>query len=258
MTRDEYIKRIVRQLDCDRAKKKRIQSDLESDINMALDSGETMEEIIDRMGAPEEIAGEFMETIRETGGKKAHSQGIFILVGACMILIIGILMNILLTKVIDIGVTKTPFQEIVFFMICWLVMVIVLVIVELLTQGLTTIWFAGGALAALITALLGGSPLTQVIVFCVVTAVLLFLTRPIAMKYFNRNREKTNVESLIGKTAVVTQDIDNIQGQGEAVVNGMIWTARSVSDAQKLAKGEAVQIVRISGAKLIVKRLVNP
>ena len=254
MTRDEYIKNIIKELDCGRKEKRRIQSDLENDINMALDSGESMEEIIDRMGTPEEIARDFMDMIRETGNRKPYSKGISILVGACIIFIAGFLMNMLLVRIVESGSPEMTFQESFYCMICWLVLLIILIVVEILTLGLTTIRFAGGSLAALVAAVLGFGPMVQVVVFCVVSGVLLFLTRPIAVKYFNRTRVKTNVESLVGKIAVVTQDIDNIRGEGEAVVNGMIWTARSVSDAQKFPKGETVEIVRISGAKLIVKR----
>ena len=118
-------------------------------------------------------------------------------------------------------------------MACWLVLLIVLIVIEILTLGLTTIWFAGGSLIALVLAVLGCTPTAQVISFCVVTAVLLFLTRPVAVKYFNKTRVKTNVESLIGKNAVVTVDIDNVD---------------------HIVKGERVEIVRISGAKLIVCR----
>lgn len=257
MTKGEYIKSIIKELDCDRKEKKRIQTDLENDISTALNYGESMDEIIDRMGTPEEIAGDFMETIRDTSSKKPYSKGISILIGACIIFAAGFLMNMILTKIVAAGVAQTEFQETIYFMICWLVLVIVLVVIEILTLGLTTIWFAGGALVALVIAVFGFSPAPQVIVFCIVSAILLFPTRPIAMKYFNKSRVKTNAESLIGKTAVVTQDIDNIQGVGEAVVDGMIWTARSLSEAQQLMKGEAVEIVRISGVKLIVKRKVN-
>lgn len=257
MTRDEYIKNIIKELDCSKKARKRIESDLENDINMALSHGETMEEIIDRMGEPEEIAADFMETIRETGDKKPYSKGIAFIVGACFIFIAGFLMNMILTKIVDAGGTELTFEQSIYCMICWLVLLIILIVVEILTVSLTTLWFAGGSLFALVMAVLGFSPALQVIVFCLVTAVLLFLTRPIAVKYFNKTRIKTNVDSLIGKIAVVTQEIDNVHGTGEAVVNGMIWTARSISDAQKFMKGETVEIVRISGAKLIVKRNMN-
>lgn len=257
MTRDEYIKSIIKELDCSRKAKKRIQSDLENDISMALNHGETMEEIIDRMGTPEEIAEEFMDTIRDTGEEKPQSKGIIFLIGACLIFIAGFLMNMILVKIVEAGSSEITFQESIYCMICWLVLLIVLIVIEILTVSLTTLWFAGGSLFALVMAVLGFGPSVQVIVFCVVTAVLLFLTRPVAVKYFNKTRVKTNVDSLIGKIAVVTQDIDNIHGTGEAVVGGMIWTARSLSDAQNFLKGETVEIVRISGAKLIVKRNLN-
>lgn len=254
MTRDEYIKSIIKELDCGKKQKKRIQSDLENDINMALSHGETMAEIIDRMGTPEEIAQDFMDTIGDTGVKRPYSKGISILIGACLIFVAGFLMNMILVKIVESGSPEITFEESFYCMICWLVLLIVLMVIEILTLGLTTIWFAGGSLVALIVAVFGFSPMVQVVVFCVVSGVLLFITRPIAMKYFNKTRVKTNVESLVGKVAVVTQDIDNIQSAGEAVVDGMIWTARSASDAQKFLKGETVEIVRISGAKLIVKR----
>ena len=80
----------------------------------------------------------------------------------------------------------------------WLIIFIVLIVIELLTMGLTTIWFAGGALAALLMSVLGFGMPVQVVVFIIVSVLLLVLTRPIAVKYFNQNRQKTNVESLIG------------------------------------------------------------
>ena len=81
----------------------------------------------------------------------------------------------------------------------WLIIFIVLIVIELLTMGLTTIWFAGGALAALLMSVLGLGMPVQVVVFIIVSVLLLVLTRPIAVKYFNQNRQKTNVESLIGQ-----------------------------------------------------------
>ena len=74
------------------------------------------------------------------------------------------------------------------------------------------------------------------------------------MKYFNKTRERTNADRLIGRTAVVAQDIDNTSGTGEAVVAGMIWTARSSVEGHKILKGDTVKILNISGAKLIVRK----
>ena len=95
--------------------------------------------------------------------------------------------------------------------VCWLGILIVLVIIELATLGLTTIWFAGGALIAFIASLLGASIAVQVVLFLAVSVVLLFFTRPLAMKYVNKNRIKTNVDSLIGQKAIVLTDIDNLR-----------------------------------------------
>ena len=92
----------------------------------------------------------------------------------------------------------------------WLGILAVFLIIEAITAGLTTIWFAGGALAAAVAALLGGNLVTQVILFLVVSLLLLVFTRPLAVKYMNRGLEKTNVNDLPGRTAVVTEEIDNL------------------------------------------------
>lgn len=134
----------------------------------------------------------------------------------------------------------------------WLIALVVLLIVEIITLGLTTIWFAGGALIAFLAAVMGMSTIVQVIIFLVVSFVLLFFTRPIAAKYFNTNRIRTNSESLIGQEAKVTMKIDNFNQQGMVVVNGQEWSARSADD-QIIEPEKPVIIVQISGVKLIVK-----
>ena len=90
--------------------------------------------------------------------------------------------------------------------ILWLAAVVVLLVIEIATLGLTTIWFAGGALAALLMSVLGFGMPVQVVVFIIVSVLLLVLPRPIAVKYFNQNRQKTNVESLIGQQALVPEE----------------------------------------------------
>lgn len=135
----------------------------------------------------------------------------------------------------------------------WLIALVVLLIIEIITLGLTTIWFAGGALVAFLAALLGMNTIIQVIIFLAVSLVLLIYTRPLAAKYFNTRRVRTNSESLIGKEAKVTAKIDNFNQQGTVVVNGQEWSARSVDD-QIIEPEEAVTIIEISGVKLIVKK----
>ncbi len=136
--------------------------------------------------------------------------------------------------------------------IFWLIAMIVLLGIEIATLGLTTIWFAGGCLAAFVAVLLGVSTAAQILIFFVVSLILLFVTRPIAVKYFNRDRTRTNVDSLIGRHAVVTEAIDNLKGTGAAVVNGQEWTARAEEDGCIISEGTVVEIQRISGVKLIV------
>jgi len=136
--------------------------------------------------------------------------------------------------------------------IFWLILFIILLIIEICTLGLTTVWFAIGALVAWILALLQVSLPVQVIVFLVVSILLFILTRPIAIKYFNRSREKTNADGLIGQVAIVTETIDAIQSTGVVVINGMEWSAKA-SDGQVIEEGAQVLVESIQGVKLIVK-----
>lgn len=135
----------------------------------------------------------------------------------------------------------------------WLVLLVVLVLIELATMGLTTVWFAGGALVAALIAVLNGPVYVQFAAFVVVSLLLLIFTRPIAMKYFNVERTKTNTESLIGMQAIVTQRIDNLKAQGSVAVNGLEWTARSLHQEQEIEEGAVVVIKDIQGVKLIVE-----
>ena len=134
--------------------------------------------------------------------------------------------------------------------IYWLMLFVVLLGIEILTMGLTTIWFAGGALAAFLISLIG----CPAVVFIAVSLILLLVTRPFAVRYLNQKTEKTNVDSLIGKHAVVEEEIDNLEAKGSAQVQGVTWTARSEDDAIQIPAGALVRIVRIDGVKLIVRK----
>lgn len=138
-------------------------------------------------------------------------------------------------------------------MVFWLVMLILSIGIEMATLGLASIWFAGGALLALVAAAFHAPVAVQILLFFGVSMVLLIFTRPIAVKFFNKDRVKTNAESLVGKQAIVIGEIDNIQGIGQVLVAGQEWSARCVDDAIKLPEGTVVDIVAISGVKLIVK-----
>lgn len=138
--------------------------------------------------------------------------------------------------------------------ILWLALFVVLLIVEILTMGLTTVWFAGGALVALVLAIAGLELPVQIITFLIVSIVLLILTRPIAIKFFNQEREKTNVDGLIGRKAVVLDAIDTIHGTGRVEINGMEWSAKTEDMECVIAPGKIVVVEGIQGVKLIVKQ----
>ncbi len=140
--------------------------------------------------------------------------------------------------------------------IVWLGLMILLLMIEVATLGLTTLWFAGGCLAAFFTALMHAPGLVQVLVFLVVSILLLYFTRPIALRYLNKSREKTNINTIIGKEAVVTSEINNLQAKGQVVVGGMEWTARTNSNEDIIETGTIVVIEKVDGVKLIVKRKV--
>lgn len=137
--------------------------------------------------------------------------------------------------------------------IFWLVLLIICIGVELATMGLTTIWFAGGALVAIFLTVIGAPIWLQATVFIVVSLVLLFFTRPVAVKYFNKDRVKTNVESMVGRQAIVISEIDNLQGIGQVTVGGQEWSARRADENVKIAVGAVVMVVAINGVKLIVR-----
>ena len=139
-------------------------------------------------------------------------------------------------------------------LIFWLVLLVVLLVIEMATLGLTTIWFAGGAAAAVVASILGAGLVVQIVVFLAVSILLLVFTRPFAAKYINKNRVRTNVDSLLGQKAVVTQDIDNLAGTGEARADGKVWMARTENDGEQIVCGTTVTILGVSGVKLIVEK----
>ena len=137
--------------------------------------------------------------------------------------------------------------------IFWLMIFVVLLVIEIVTLGLTTVWFALGAIAAFLAAYVGVSVLVQIIVFLIVSVVLLIVTSPIVMKHFNQKRERTNAESLIGQKAIVIETIDSIHGAGRVEVNGMEWAAKT-DESGLIEKDTIVSIKGIQGVKLIVEK----
>lgn len=140
------------------------------------------------------------------------------------------------------------------YIVLWLVLMIIFIVVELITVGLTCIWFAAGSLLALLLAVAGAGFPVQIIVFFAVSFLLLFFTRPWAQKYINGRTQRTNSESLIGETIRISERVSNIDQTGAAVVNGQEWTVRTAADHVVLEKGSLAKIVQIQGVKLIVEQ----
>ena len=110
----------------------------------------------------------------------------------------------------------------------WLIALVVFLVIEAATLGLATIWFAGGALVALIAAMCGAGIVIQIVLFLVVSLVLLFFTRPFAVRFLNKDTLKTNVDRVVGMEGVVTEEISNLAGTGKVSLGGNIWTARTL------------------------------
>ena len=136
--------------------------------------------------------------------------------------------------------------------VVWIVAIVVLLIIEGLTSGLVTIWFAIGAVAALVCELLGAPLWLQIAVFLVISFVTLVLTRPLAQKHLNSKTQPTNADRMIGRECIVTERIDNVAGTGAVTVGGQVWTARTTGDSPIPAEARAV-VRRIEGVKLIVE-----
>ncbi len=136
--------------------------------------------------------------------------------------------------------------------IIWAVGIIAFVVLEAVTYQLVSIWFALGAAGGMIASALGARFSVQMTVFIAVTAVSLLCLRPVSVKLLKNKKERTNVDSLIGKDVFITRDIDNIKGVGEGRIGGMTWTARSADNTPIKANVTAV-IEKVEGVKLIVK-----
>lgn len=136
--------------------------------------------------------------------------------------------------------------------IVWTAAIILFGIVEAVTAGLVSIWFVGGALAALVAAFVGAPLWLQIVLFLLVSAVALALTRPLLRKITATRAEATNADRVLGAAAKVTETIDNENSVGAVYVDGKTWSARSVDDTV-IPAGSQVHIESMQGVKLLVK-----
>lgn len=136
----------------------------------------------------------------------------------------------------------------------WIIAMVVFLVIEAVTVGIVSVWFAIGALFAMVTAMLGANLWVQIAVFLVVSAVTLYFTRPLVKKYVNNKVEPTNADMLIGKECRVVETIDNLTGTGAVYVDGKTWTARTAYE-EIIPEGQLVKAERIEGVKLIVSKI---
>lgn len=133
----------------------------------------------------------------------------------------------------------------------WFVLMIVFLIVEACTVSMISVWFAIGSLAAMLVSLLQVPFWLQLLVMVVFSGVSLALLKPLARRYFSSKITPTNVDSVIGKKGLVTDEIDNILPSGQVKLDAMTWSARSTS-GEKIPKDTLVRVDRIEGVKVFV------
>ena len=151
------------------------------------------------------------------------------------------------------GVFMTIFGITLSAAVIWLIIAAVCGIIEAATMGLTTIWFTGGAIMAMAKFSL---PI-QIIVFLIVSILLIYFTRPLAKKRLKIGNEKTNVDALVGREAMVTGTIEPF-GSGQAKVDGLVWSAIAKDSHTTIQKGTTVIIDRVEGVKLVVTPSEEP
>lgn len=138
----------------------------------------------------------------------------------------------------------------------WAIVAFVAIIVEMSTVALVSIWFIPGALLALLVSFIPGCPVwVQTILFTVLTVICFALFRKRFKEKFGKAKVATNADAVIGKTGVVTESINNIEGKGAVKIMGREWSARSENEEDSLAVGDLVDIIRIEGVKLICKKV---
>ena len=135
--------------------------------------------------------------------------------------------------------------------IIWLVLMILFLVAEASTVTLVSLWFAAGALAAMIISLLGGAVWLQTAVFLAISVILLTALRPLVRKFITPRLTATNIDAIPGSTGLVTAPIDNVTASGQVKLGAMVWTARSTSGAP-IPEGTQIRVDKIEGVKLFV------
>ena len=142
-----------------------------------------------------------------------------------------------------------------FTWIVWLSLFVLMVVIEAMGPALVSIWFAVGALITLIISFIPGVPVwVEVIVFVVTSTAALLALRPLSKRYFKRNTVKSNVDSLVGKRGLLVEEVSPFSA-GSCKINDVIWTVISSNQKETIEKDSVVEVIAISGNKLIVKKV---
>ena len=135
--------------------------------------------------------------------------------------------------------------------VVWFILLLVFIFTEAISVAVVSVWFAAGALAAMIAALLGAALWLQIGLFLVVSIGLLLLLRPVTEKMLKPRIKRTNLDAVIGSEGIVTKTIDNMNSQGQVKLGAMEWTARS-TNGEDIPAGTRIRVDRIEGVKVFV------
>jgi len=136
----------------------------------------------------------------------------------------------------------------------WLIAACVFLVLEMFTLGFLVFWLSIGCILAMLVSFITDSIIIQTTVFVLSSGILIFATKPLVKKFAEKDNTKTNVYSLVGKKAIVTEDIDWTTGSGQIKFNGEVWSAKT-KEQVNIAKGTEVEIESIEGVKALVKPL---
>ena len=138
--------------------------------------------------------------------------------------------------------------------VIWLAAIVVFMVLEAATYQIISIWFAFGAIGGLIAYICGADFYVQMAVFILLSVIMLAALRPISVKLLKKQDLQTNAAGLIGKSVLITHEVNNIKGTGEGKINGMVWTIRGATD-EVIPAGTAARVVKIEGVKLIAEKI---
>ncbi len=139
----------------------------------------------------------------------------------------------------------------------WIAVIFLATFTEAMSFSLVAVWFIPSALVALVLSFFDIAVWVQVLVFFALSFVLLITVRKWSVKLLKVKNTPTNADAVIGKEAVVTEEIDNLRSTGQVRIDGKLWTARSAGSEQPIPTGTVVEVIRIEGVKAMVSPREN-